>query len=594
MNAQAPVFDPALVGDDGQSSLVEKLGALRRRLRPMLIAFGTTLALTLLIAFLWPPTYTSNGIVLIEQQEVPEEFVHAAVTSYADQRVKMISQRVMTTANLLEIIRKYGLYPDRQRTEPREKLLKRMRDDIGLEMISADVVDPLQGKATKATIAFSVSFDSRSPVEAARVANELTTLYLNENLETRKQLAADTAQFLKQESERVGKEVADLDQRIATFKSEHGDALPELSQVNLQMITRAEEELRSVEARITTLDQQAVYLGAQLAQVSPSSMAFTATGERVLTSQDRLKVLRTQLASATSLYGPDHPDVQRLRRESAGLEKEVGAQNAGNDLVRQLADAKAQLAQARNRYSAEHPDVIRLQHLVDAITDAMRQSSQTAATMASSANPDNPAYIQLTAQREAVTTERGGLVRQREQLRARIADVESRLASAPGVEREYSALMRDLQGAQFKYQEVRQKQMAAQLSQNLETEQKGERFTLIEPPLVPEQPASPNRPLILVFGLLLSLGAGFGIAVLLEAVDGRVRGRRDLTNLVGVVPLAVVPWIEIDEDRLARRKQRRRLLAALVAGLLVLALLVNYLYRPLDVIWQVLMRRLGI
>jgi uncharacterized protein involved in exopolysaccharide biosynthesis len=421
----------------------------------------------------------------------------------------------------------------------------------------------------------------------------LTTLYLNENLETRKQLAADTAQFLKQESERVGKEVAELDQRIANFKVEHGDALPEMSQVNLQMITRAEEELRSTESRITTLDQQAVYLAAQLAQVSPSSMAFTETGERVLTSQDRIKVLRTQLASATSLYGPDHPDVQRMRRELSGLEKEVGAQNAGNDLARQLEDAKSKLAQARNRYSPEHPDVQRLQRLVTAMEVAMSQSSQVAPAMASSAAPDNPAYIQLTAQREAVTSERSSLVRQREQLRARIADVEGRLAGAPGVEREYSGLMRDLQGAQFKYQEVRQKQMAAQLSQNLEAEQKGERFTLIEPPLVPEQPASPNRPLILVFGLLLSLAAAFGMAVLLETVDGRVRGRRDLTSLVGVAPLAVVPWVDIEEDHDARRRLMRRVLLGAAGALLVVLLLVNFFYRPLDVLWPVLMRRFG-
>ena len=42
--------------------------------------------------------------------------------------------------------------------------------------------------------------------------------------------------------------------------------------------------------------------------------------------------------------------------------------------------------------------------------------------------------------------------------------------------------MNDLTSAQKKHAEVQQKQMEAQLASNLETERKGERFTLIEPP----------------------------------------------------------------------------------------------------------------
>jgi uncharacterized protein involved in exopolysaccharide biosynthesis len=340
------------------------------------------------------------------------------------------------------------------------------------------------------------------------------------------------------------------------------------------------------------LDQQALFLDSQLAQVSPTSGAVTETGQRMLSSEDRLKYLKTQLASARSLYEPDHPDVIRLTREVAGLERELGGQNAGNELVRQLQETRKQLGQARARYSAEHPDVRRLERLVDAMEDAMRRAGQTATPTVSTAKPDNPAFIQLRAQKDAVTTERAALARQRDQLRARVSDLTSRMSAAPGVEREYSALARDLQGAQLKYQEVRQKQMAAQLAQNLETEQKGERFTLIEPPLVPEQPATPNRALILVLGSLLSVAAAIAFAMLVESVDGRVRGSRDLAGIVGVPPLAVIPWVELDEERKSRRGRWRIWLAAAAAGLLALLALVHFLYRPLDVLWSVVLRRL--
>jgi len=593
MNADAEalsLYPPPEAGP----TLAERIDVYRRRARPALLALGCGLAAGVLAAFAWPATYRSSGTVLIEQQEVPEEFVRAAVTSFADQRVRVISQRVMTTSNLLEIINTYDLYADRRKREPRERLIQRMRDDIGLEMISADVVDPRQGRPTKATIAFTVSFDSRSPQLAAKVANELTTLYLRENLENRKQKAAETAGFLKEEADRVGAELADLDRRLADFKNQHADALPELSTVNLQLMTRADEELRTVDTRVNSLNQQIVYLDAQLAQIEPTSMSYAEGGQRVLSTSDRLKVLRTQFASVSAIYGAEHPDVLRLQREIAGLEKEAGEMDTGNDLVRQLTEAKGQLAQARNRYSGDHPDVKRLERVVAAIEDAMRKSSQTAPSLRQAESPDNPAYIQIQAQREAAVNERTALLSQHGQLRARIADYEDRLAQAPAVEREFNALVRDLEGAQFKYQEVRQKQMAAEVAENLESEQKGERFTLIEPPLVPEEPSSPNRPLMFLLGLVVSIAAAIGIPMLLESLDGSVRGQRDLTSLVSAPPLAVIPWIRTDEEGQAQTRRRRWGLAAGLLACIVLLLLVHAMFRPLDVILALLLRRIGI
>ena len=173
------------------------------------------LSLALLLAAFWPATYRSTGTILIEQQEIPEDFVRSAVSSYADQRVQVISQRVMTSANLLGIIEKFELYGVERDASTREELVERIREDINLDMISADVVDPRQGRATKATIAFAVGYDSRSPDLAARVANDLVSLYLRENLESRKQLAAGSADFLTGEAEKQRLRVAELEQRIS-------------------------------------------------------------------------------------------------------------------------------------------------------------------------------------------------------------------------------------------------------------------------------------------------------------------------------------------------------------------------------------------
>lgn len=565
------------------------LAAKRRAVPAVVVAVGLFVA-TVAAAFLWPATYRSTGTILIEQQEVPVDLVRSMISSYADQRIQIITQRVMTSENLMRIIERYNLYPEKRRSEPREVLIARIRDGIKFQMISADVVDPRAGRPTKATIAFSVSFDHRSAQLAAKVANELTTLYLNENLESRKKLTDNTATFLTAEADRLNRQITEVDTRLSKFKQEHAGSLPELTGLNMQFMSRAEEELRETDTRIRALDQQIVFLDAQLAQLDPASQIYTSTGTRVLSSADRLKILKSEFARAAAIYAPDHPDVVRMKREIEGLEREVGSIETGSDLARQLRDAQGQLAAARERYAIDHPDVQQLERLVTSIEAMMRTAPLTAT--ATSAHADNPAYIQVNSQREASVNERASLEQKRAGLRARIADFETKLSAAPEIEREYGGLVRDLDNAQLKYREVRQKQMEATLAMNLESERKGERFTLIEPPFVAGEPASPNRGVILALGIILALATGIGMVVLLEVLDTSIRGKRDVEALLAVAPLAVLPWIETRAERAAHVRLQRLSLGGAVASVALAITLTHFLYRPLDVLWQIALRRL--
>jgi uncharacterized protein involved in exopolysaccharide biosynthesis len=510
----------------------------------MLITALAMFMLAALAAFFWPPTYRSTGTILIEQQEIPEEFVRSAISSYADQRVQVISQRVTTSANLLEIINKYNLYPNERGTKSREFIVAKMRDDIKLNMISADVMDPRQGRATKATIAFSVSYDNRSPQVAVAVANELTSLYLRENLETRKQQAAGSAEFLSGEAARIGAQVTALEQKLADFKTKNENSLPEYEQLNVQLASRAQDDLREVSSRVRALDQQIVFLDSQLAQINPTATLYSDnTGQRVMGAADQLKLLKSQYARATAAYEDTHPDVVRLKSEIDGLEKELGSQNTYRDTKRELEQARADLAAARQSHSEDYPDVVRLSREVAQLEEKLKNAPRSPATPVRGQEPDNPAYIQIQASREAAQTERTSLVAQQGQLRARLVELEQRSAATPMIERDYNALMSDLESAKKKHAEVQQKQMEAQLASNLETERKGERFTLIEPPLEPQKPVSPNRVLILLLGGVVGLGAAIGLMRLLEALDTRIRSREDIVALLSVPPLAVIPWL---------------------------------------------------
>src|ERR1700737_765216 len=367
----------------------EKLLSYWRRRPTFLIVAGATFAAAITLALVLPATYRSTATILIEQQEIPQDLVRSVITSFADQRVQVISQRVMPTQNLLSLIERYNLYPDIRLTQPRRVLLQTMRNDISMKMISADVIDPRSGRPTQATIAFSVNYKSHSPDLALKVANELTSLYLNENLTSRTQLGQQTATFFSEESARQAAHIADLDKSLTAFKQKHSNDLPELVQLNLQTMERTELELHDAQNKLDSLDSQRVLLEAQLAQINPTSQVFSDTGQRVMGPEDRLKALKSQLASYKARFAPGHPDIVSTEREVQGLETQVKSDDDTGDRVRELDEAKAQLARAREKYSADHPDVVRLQRTVDGLESAVAAAAKTGKRREATTHSDN-------------------------------------------------------------------------------------------------------------------------------------------------------------------------------------------------------------
>ena len=588
--------------------LREYLTAARHRRKTLILAFSLGLLVTVLLALFLPPKYRSAGTILIEQQEMPQELVRSTVTSYADERVQVISKRVMTTETLLNIIRRYDLYPKERAKDTREALLGRMRKDIGLKMISADVIDPRSGRPTAATIAFEVSYISRQADLAAKVANEITTLYLNENLNNRTQLARDAATFLESEGDRINRQIADLEVKLADFKDKNLQKLPELTQLNMQLLDRTGEELRGAQNRKDSLEQQRVYLEAQLAQLKPNSTVFSDTGERIVSSADRLKMARSQLDSARAMYAPDHPDVIKLQREVDGLQKGVAAAGGPkstapstelNDLRRRLESARALLADARERYSPEHPDRIRLERQV-ADLEAQLAAEPAAAPVVGTDPPnsvpieaDNPAFVQIQAQLSATRNDIAAVTGEMVKLRAQSDEYQRNISLSPQVEKQYRELSRDYDNARLKYAEIRSKQVEAKTAQNLEADRKGERFTLIDPPLPPEEPISPNRLLIFIAGVVLSIGLVAGVLWYLETMDSTVRGRKDLFDLTGIAPLALVPHIGTLAEARAARRRLWLTTGTSVATLCVAVVLIHFFYRPLDVLWFSFAHRFG-
>lgn len=579
--------------DQEYQSFSDYLKIAKRHKNKMAITFVLIFGICAIIAYGLPGIYESRGTILIEQQEIPTDLVRSTVTSYADQRIQAISQRVMTRANLVQLIKKYNLYEDELRRDSLDSVVVNMRDEIGLEMVSADVIDPRRGVPTQATIAFTLTYENRSPEMAQKVANELVSLFLDENLNQRTQVAAEASNFLTIESNKLNSQILDLEDRLAEFKQQNATSLPELSNLNLQLMERTERQLSDVDQQVRSLTERQIYLESELAQISPYSLSYSATGQRVLGASDRLKALQSEYVSLVSRYSEEHPDVVKMQREIEALEEEVGIVDSVETQA-QLKKQRAELAALKKRYSAEHPDIKNTERSVARLEAMLAQASEREKTsVVTDGKPDNPAYIQLKSQLEATTSQLDSLRKTRAEAEQKLVEYEARITAAPQVEREYKELVRDYDNAQLKYREVKNKEMEASMSEAMEQARKGERFTLLEPPLLPQEPSKPNRIAIVFLGFVFAIGGAVGVAAIAAALDDSIRDIRSLISVTHQPPLAVIPYIDTAAEVQAESSKKILYVCAAMAVVIGAVLAVHFLFYPLDIAFFVLQRKLG-
>ncbi|TCT21504.1 Wzz/FepE/Etk N-terminal domain-containing protein [Thiobaca trueperi] len=574
--------------DEQFQTLEDYLAILKRRKWQLIVPAVLLSILALLAALLIPPMYRSSATILIERQEIPSELVQTTVTGFADQRIQVISQRVMTTSNLSGLIERYDLYQDIRRKESINMAVEEMRKRIKLNMISADVLDPRSGRPQEATIAFSLSFEDGSPTLAQKITSDLVSLFLNENLEQRTAAANEATVFLQTEADRLGQEIGTLEARLAAFKEQNSDNLPELAAINREQMLRTEERLRDNTQSTRTLEQQALYLESELAQIDPAM----STAQQPSSVAAHLDELEAQYVRVKERYSPQHPDRIQLEREIASLRSLVG-QTSAAPMQNRLTELKAELAALRKRYSDDHPDVVALKRSIAATETQIasaRRSGEGRQGFMDGAN--NPAYVQLRARLEGARLEIDSLKEARVQLEQELARYEARVTAGPKIEQEYRALTRDYDNAMSKYREIREKGLQAQLAQSLETSRKGERFSLIEPPLLPEKPFKPNRLAIVVLGLVLAVAGGVGNLALRESLDKGLHGARAIRLSTTAPLLAIIPYINTRDDHRRRVKRLSLLIGGSFAALVGMALAVHFLFMPLDVLWFTLMRRL--
>jgi len=527
-------------------------GYLHAIARRKALLFGVAIpiaVLAILLAIALPDMYTSSALVEIDEPTTAQLTETPSGESYADQYISNLKGIVLTDTNLRRMAQEHELYPDL--ADDPAAMMKRLKRDISVSIVTTPILDPRTGREREVVDAFTLSFDHRQPAKAQAGAQWLVGAFLAEHRRQRQGRASGAAQFYSKEAERLRTHVAQLEAKLADFKNKHYGQLPELTEVNMSMMDRAESQLAQNETQLRSLRQERVFLAAQLEQARSQG-----------TESGSLRSLEDQYARMRSSYDEGHPDMIALRRQIDSLKYGTSAgAGAGSSLRSQLTAKRQTLAEARQRYGEEHPDIKRLQRDITTLETRIKNGERGDVEM----SDGTPQGMQLRAQINAIDSQVGSLMAQNAQLRAKMAGLESNVTAAPQVEREYGNLTRDLTISREKYEQLLNRQMDAEVSESAIVVGRADEFRLTQAPMLPAEPGKPERLAILFIGLVAAVVLGLTLTVAAEALDPKVRGARDIRELLSVSPLVAIPAIR---NSRSRRRSAWRFATATASGVI--------------------------
>lgn len=511
------------------------VNSLRRRRRLIVAVWLPIVLFSLLLVVALPSQYGSTATFQLKT-ELSDQ---GKGDNYADRYISGLTGNILASPGLRAELSKLMPYPE-LKADP-AAALKRLKGDVNVEMLTQKILDPMTGLERKINTGFTVTYLNRDPVVAQRVAAWLADAFTTNSRRVAATEVLNESRFYAAEAERQKAKIAESDSRLADFKQENFDRLPESTQANLNVRSMTDQELTAVERDLRAQEQNRTFIQQQLQQARAAGV-----------DMDTLRSLENEYQKKAAVYDPNHPDMIALRRQIDATRSGHLAGGTSSNLQAQLAMEEANLAEMRQRYSDDHPDVKRLERTIE------NQKARLAA--GEKDDPNNtvgrtPAVVQLETQLNGVEAQISALQEQRRELRAQEANLQGRLQSTPEVEVTYDNLTRDVTTARRLFEQLNNKRVDAEVKAAAIKIGTADQFTLVTAPQVPTAPTKPPRMGIALIGLIGATFLAFMTTLGAMALDSTVRGSHDVLAHLNIPPIAVVPVIHNAEFAVRRRRQ---------------------------------------
>lgn len=481
-----------------QLTIGEYAAILRRRIWWIIVPTLLGPIVGYAISLKLPSRYTSQTLVLVEEQKVPESFVKPVVTDLLEQRLATMQEQILSRSRLQPIVDRFGLFGDRPNLSIDDKI-ELTRKATEIKPVRPDFGSPgIEG--------FYVSFTAQNAKLAQQVCGEITSMFMEENLRVREQRSQGTTDFLGSQLDDAKRDLDEQDAKLANFKRKYIGQLPGEDQGNFNMLNSLNSQLDAATQALNQLQQTRTYTESMLS---------------------------AQLQSWQNLQASN------------------GSSATPESLDQQLAKDQEKLSELESKYTDTHPDVIRLKKDIEVLRKKIQSQGNSAH------NPDKevrtgpePAQVQQI-RAQLVGIQQGIKDKEKEQakIQQQIQTYQARIQLSPVVEEEYKKLTRDHDTALEFYNDLLKKKNQSEMATDLERRQEGEQFRVLDPPNLPDRPTFPKRPLFAAGGLGAGLALGLGIVVLLEFTKKSIRNDKDVLFYLQMTTLATIPNLDADSER---------------------------------------------
>lgn len=449
-----------------------------------------------------PKVYRATTLILVQPQSVPEKYVQATITDTVINRLDTIAQEIMSRTRLEKVIQEFNLYRDLRKKVPLEEVVETMR-----KAIEVKVEDE---KKQRTRNSFAISFEGEEPTTVMMVTNKLASLFIEENLRVRELQAGGTSDFISKELLAMEDRLKHKEQEIRAFKERGMGELPQQLDANLRILEQLQQQLRTTSEKIKGAEDRSILFQSQIEQLKQldsrkDSLLEGSSGERIPEDPEvRLKLFKRELVSIQTRMKETHPDVIDLKKKIAALELQMegrakeGRPDGEGIVVKTLPPPR-----------------------LDPETERLRR--------------------QVTEQYNNAVLEAKRLDEEEKNLKKQIGFYQRRIEDTPKREQELVLLTRDYDMLKTNYQSLLDKNLQAQMAENLERKQKGEQFRILDPAVLPEKPIKPNRNKILLIGSLLGLVLGLGLTWFRESLDQSFRMVSVVEDHLGIPVVATLP-----------------------------------------------------
>ena len=486
--------------ENRELTMDDYLAMLRRRMKVILIPALLAPLAGFLVSYAFSAKYTSQSLVLVEGQKVPEGIVQPVVTADLTERIATLQQQVLSQSSLQPMLERSGLAKPGQNMD---EVIDNIRLSMSVEPVVTDLAEIGGGKKKPGkgspVPGFYVNYTASSAREAQQICNELTSLLLEENLKSRELVARGTTDFLSKQVEDTKRNLDELDNKLADFKKHYMGQLPGDEDNNLKILMGLNSQLEANTQSLSRAQQDKAYTESLLAQ-QLSAWKNSGSASNPQTLQQQLSQLQAQLIDLQARYTDDHPDVIKTLADIAQVKKKL-------DEVNNASNKPASATQDKESAS-EPPEIRQLRLQVHQYEDLIAQAT-----------------------------------RDQKRLQQEISVYQGRVALSPAIEEQYKQLARDYDNTQKVYQDLLANKSKSDMALKMEQQQQGEQMRLLNPANLPDLPSFPNRLLFAGGGLGAGLVLGVGLALWLELRDKSIRTQADAEAALELPMLVAVPWV---------------------------------------------------